>query len=97
MLGSKEEAKMKLWKHDVSGIAQTSVGVMNREDRCQSVPRRPAGLTITVEKIDRVLAEVQAEIEVLRRERTNLGLVRGELVGMEAKWSGCSPCNTSLT
>jgi hypothetical protein len=96
MLGSKEEAKMKLWKHNVPTIAQTSVGVMNREDRRQSVPRRPAGLTITVEKIDRVLAEVQAEIEVLRRERTNLGLVRGELVGMEAKWSGSSPCNTSL-
>ncbi|MBH0203787.1 MAG: hypothetical protein HP496_16160 [Nitrospira sp.] len=96
MLGSKEEAKMKLWKHDVPTIAQTSVGVMNREDRRQSVRRRPAGLTITVGKIDRVLAEVQAEIEVLRRERTNLGLVRGELVGMEAEWSGCSPCNTSL-
>ncbi len=87
---------MKPWKHNVPGVAQTSVGIMNREDRCQSVPRRPAGLTITVEKIDRVLAEVQAEIEVLRRERTNLGLVRGELVGMEAEWSGCSPCNTSL-
>ena len=96
MLGSKEKAKMKLRKHNVPTIANTSVGVMKREDRCQSVTRRPAGLTITVEKVDCVLAEVQAEIEVLRRERTNLGLVRGELVGMEAKWSGSSPCNTLL-
>ena len=87
---------MVLCKNDVPGISQTSVGVMSREDRCQSIPRRPAGLTITVEKVDCVLAEVQAEIEVLRRERTNLGLVRGELVGMEAEWSGSSPCNTSL-
>ena len=87
---------MELYKTDVPGLSQTPASVMNGEERRQSVSRRPAGLTITVEKIDRVLAEVQAEIEVLRRERTNLGLVRGELVGMEAKWSGSSPCNTSL-
>jgi hypothetical protein len=85
---SEEGSKMERWKSDMQDSAQILVSVMNREDRRQSVSRRPAGLTITVEKIDRVLAEVQAEIEVLRRERTNLGLVRGELVGMEAKWSG---------
>jgi len=79
---------MERWKSDMQDSAQILASVMNGEDRRQSVSRRPAGLTITVEKIDRVLAEVQAEIEVLRRERTNLGLVRGELVGMEAKWSG---------
>ena len=95
MLGSKEEAKMKL-ENDVPGVSQTSASVMNGKESRQSVRRRPAGLTITVEKVDRVLDEVQAEIEVLRRERTNLGLVRGELVGMEAEWSGSSPCNTSL-
>ena len=95
MLGSKEEAKMKL-ENDVPGVSQTSASVMNGKESRQSVRRRPAGLTITVEKVDRVLDEVQAEIEVLRRERTNLGLVRGELVGMEAEWSGPSPCNTSL-
>jgi hypothetical protein len=96
MLSSKEEAKMTLEKHNVPGLFQTSASIMNGEERRQSIRRRPAGLTITVEKIDRVLAEVQAEIEVLRRERTNLGLVRGELVGMEAEWSVSSPCNTSL-
>lgn len=79
---------MKLYKDDVRGVSPISTSVTNGEDSQQPVRRRPAGLTITVEKIDRVLAEVQAEIEVLRRERTNLGLVRGELVGMEAKWSG---------
>lgn len=79
---------MERWKSDLQDSAQILASVMNGEERRQSVRRRPAGLTITVEKIDRVLTEVQAEIEVLRRERTNLGLVRGELVGMEAKWSG---------
>ncbi|MGB4066502.1 MAG: hypothetical protein WBK08_00590 [Nitrospira sp.] len=96
MLRSQEEAKITLEKHNARGSSQTSASVMNGEERRQSVRRRPAGLTITVEKIDRVLAEVQAEIEVLRRERTNLGLVRGELVGMEAEWSGSSPSNASL-
>ncbi len=79
---------MERWESDMQDSAQILTSVMNGEERRQCVPRRPAGLTITVEKIDRVLTEVQAEIEVLRRERTNLGLVRGELVGMEAKWSG---------
>lgn len=88
ILGNKEEATMTFEKHNVSAVAQTSVGVMNGEESRPFVRRRPVGLTITVEKIDRVLAEVQAEIEVLRRERTNLGLVRGELVGMKATWSG---------
>jgi hypothetical protein len=85
---SEEGSKMECWKSDMQDSAQILASVMNGEERWQSVRRRPAGLTITVEKIDRVLTEVQAEIEVLRRERTNLGLVRGELVGMEAKWSG---------
>jgi hypothetical protein len=85
---SEEGSKMERWKSDLQDSAQILASVMNGEERRQSVRRRPAGLTITVEKIDRVLTEVQAEIEVLRRERTNLGLVRGELVGMEAKWSG---------
>ena len=50
--------------------------------------RRPVGLTITVEKIDHVLADVQAQIEWLLRERINLGLVRRQLVSMEAQWRG---------
>ncbi|MEK9140213.1 MAG: hypothetical protein AAB308_04085 [Nitrospirota bacterium] len=85
MLGNKEEAKMKLEKHDVPGLSQTSVGVMNGEDRRQPVHRRPAGQTIRVRKIDCMLADIQAQIQILRRERTHLGLVREELAGMEAK------------
>jgi hypothetical protein len=61
---------------------------MNSEEDPPTVLRKPVGFTITVEKIDRVLADVQAQIETLRRERTNLGLVRGELAYTEAKWRG---------
>ena len=61
----------------LSGLSQTSMSVMNSEEGRQTVHRRPVGLTITVEKIDRVLTDIQAQIEFLRRERTNLELVRG--------------------
>ena len=63
----------------LSGLSQTSMSVMNSEEGRQTVHRRPVGLTITVEKIDRVLTDIQAQIEFLRRERTNLGLVRREV------------------
>jgi hypothetical protein len=72
----------------LSGLSQTSMSVMNSEEGRQTVYRRPVGLTITVEKIDRVLADIQAQIEFLWRERTNLGLVRRQLAAMEAKWRG---------
>jgi hypothetical protein len=97
MSGIKAEAKVKLEKHDVPGLYQTSVGVMNGEEIRQPIHRRPAGLTIRVREIDCMLADIQAQIQMLRRERTHLGLVREELAGgMEAKLRGSSPCNTSL-
>ena len=61
---------------------------MNSEEGQGIIYRKPVGFTITVEKIDRVLADVQTQVELLQRERTNLGLVRGQLAGMEAKWRG---------
>jgi len=72
--------------NDRAGMSETSGSVIHREEIQQASPRRPVGLTITVERIDHVLAGVQAQIETLRRERTNLGLVRAELAGMETKW-----------
>ena len=69
-------------KHD------TSVGVMNSEDGHETIHRRPLGLTITVEMIDRVLKDVGAQIENLHQDRINLGRVRVQLAGMEVKWRG---------
>jgi hypothetical protein len=77
---------MELLKNDVSDSAQLLASVGKREKDQQPVHRRPVGLTITVAKLDRALADIQGQIELLRRERTNLGLVRGELARMEAKW-----------
>lgn len=85
MSGLKKEAEMKLWEHDAPGLSQTSASVVSGEDRRQSVCERSAGLTIRVGGIDCLLADVHAQIENLRRERTYLRLVRAELAGGEAK------------
>lgn len=69
----------------LAGISQTSVDLRGSAEGRRTVHRRLVGLTITVGKIDRVLAGVQAQIQNLRRDRVNLGLVREQLAGMEAK------------
>lgn len=74
--------------NDISGVSQISVDLMNSEEGRETIHRKPVGLTITAEKIDRVLADLQSQIENLRRDRENLGLVRGQLAGMEATWKG---------
>ncbi len=84
--GMEEELKMELSKNDVSGLSQTSASIMNGKAGRQPVYRRPAGSSIRVRDIDCMLADIQAQIQMLRREMTYLGLVRGELAGgMEAK------------
>ena len=75
-------------KNNLSGVSQTSVGLIDSEEGRRTVHRRLVGLTITVEKIDRVLVDVQTQIKTLRQNRINLGLVREQLAGMEAQWKG---------
>jgi hypothetical protein len=83
---TKETSMLEPKDSDISGVSETSGSEIEREEDQQAFLRRPVGLTITVERIDHVLAGVQAQIEILHRERTNLGLVRVELAGMETKW-----------
>jgi hypothetical protein len=75
---------MELCRNDLPSVSLTSVRLVNGEHSRPSVHRRPAGLTIRVREIDCMLADIQAQIQILRRERTHLGLVREELAGMEA-------------
>ena len=83
--GAKEGSKMKLWKNNVLSLSPTSASVMNGADSRQPILRRPPGLTIRVRKIDCMLADIQAHMQILRREKIHLGLVRAELAGLEAK------------
>ncbi len=93
--GVEEGSEMERCKSDVPGLSQTSENVMNGEESRQPVHRKSTGLTIRVRGMECALADIQAQIQMLRQERTYLRLVRGELTGMEAKRRGSSPCNTS--
>jgi hypothetical protein len=77
---------MELSNNDVAGLSRTPANVADGGESVQPVHRRPLGLTITVEKLDRAMADIQARTESLRLERVDLGLVRRELARMEAKW-----------
>lgn len=89
---------MKLWKNTVLCLSPTSTSIMNGVDSRQPILQRSPGLTIRVREIDCMLADIQAHIQVLRREQTHLGLVREELAsGVEAKRSGLSRSKTLLS
>jgi len=66
---------------DVSGLSPTPVSSVHSEEGRLSPHRKPLRLTISVEKIDRVLADIQKQVEDLQREMTNLRLVRNQLAG----------------
>lgn len=87
---------MECWKNDVPDSFQTMESGMIGDDSRQPVRRRPSGLTIRLREMDCVLDHIQAQIELLRRERSYLRLVRGELVGLEAKQNGSSLSPSSL-
>jgi hypothetical protein len=72
---------MELCKSNIPSLSQTSARVVNGEHRRQPVSQKRVTLTSRVRRIDCMLADIQAAIEQLRRERTHLKLVRGELAG----------------
>ena len=79
---------MERCENDVPYVSEPSVSVMNSADSRQLVRRRPSGLTIRLREMDCVLDHIQAQIELLQRERTYLRLVRGELGDRDAKPRG---------
>ena len=50
--------------------------------------RTPLELTITVEKIDRFLEEIQQRITLLQQDATNLALVRAQVGSRNARKRG---------
>lgn len=70
---------MERWKSDVPDSFQTLANVRNVEDGRQPVYKRPAGVPIRMREIDCVWADIYAEIQMLRRERSYLRLVRREM------------------
>jgi hypothetical protein len=76
---------VELRKNHVPGLSQTWASVISGEDSQQPVHRRPAGLKSRARGINCLLADIQAQIEILHQERTYLRLVQEELFGMNAK------------
>ena len=50
--------------------------------------RKPLELTITVEKIDRFLEEIQQRIKLLQQDATNLAIVRAQVGSRNAHKMG---------
>jgi hypothetical protein len=47
--------------------------------------RKPLELTITVEKIDRFLEEIQQRIKLLQQDTTNLTIIRAQIGSRNAR------------
>ena len=75
---------METMTHDLSGISQTAVSLMNWELDQIPVQPRTVILTIAVEAVDCVLVDAQKQLEQFRQYRKNLELVRVELADMRA-------------
>lgn len=83
--GLEEGSKMKRLENDVPDSFQTLASGITGEDSRQLVHLRPTGLPIRVREMYCALADIQAEIQMLRRERTYLRLVRGELAARKPR------------
>ncbi|TMQ27597.1 MAG: hypothetical protein E6K65_13795 [Nitrospirae bacterium] len=75
-------------RNDVVGLSPPPGSVVhNAEGRC--APHRiPLRLTISVEKIDRLLVDFSKQVEDLQREMTNLTQVRTQLAGCRQEHGG---------
>jgi hypothetical protein len=73
--------------HDISGLSQTCVSLMNSRENQQTFHRRPVEPMIAAVKIDRAPSDIEAQIGNLRRYRVIMELVRMQLANMEAKWA----------
>jgi hypothetical protein len=70
-------------RNNVVGLSPLPGSVVhNAGDRC-APHRKPLRLTISVEKIDLLLADIQKQVEDLQRQMTNLTQVRTQLAGYE--------------
>ncbi len=75
-------------RQDVVGLSPLPGSVVhNAGGRC--APHRiPLRLTISVEKIDHFLADIQKQVEDLQRQKTNLRQVRTHLAGCQQEHGG---------
>jgi hypothetical protein len=79
---------MELEKSGESCISHASVATEHGHERQRVTHEQALKLTITPEKIDRVMDDVQAQIEGLQHDLAKLRLVRAQLALFQAKERG---------
>ena len=75
-------------RSDVPSIYGVQVESGSSRDGQQISHRKPLELTITVEKIDRFLEEIQRRIKLLQQDTTNLTIVRAQVGSRNAHKRG---------
>lgn len=83
-----EEKMIEASANAVSNGSGTPSGPAGKERNRGSSQGKPLRLTITVEKIDRVMADVQTQIDDLHRYMSNLKLARARIAMFHAKENG---------
>ncbi|MEK6763706.1 MAG: hypothetical protein AABY96_13415 [Nitrospirota bacterium] len=72
-------------RSDVPRIYGARVESGSSKDGQQLSHRKQLELTITVEKIDRFLKEIQQRIKLLQQDATNLAIVRAQIGSRNAR------------
>jgi len=75
-------------RHDVVGLSPLPGRVVHTTGGRCAPHRKPLRITISVEKIDNLLADFQKQVEDLQRQMTNLTQVRTQLAGCQQEHGG---------
>ena len=80
----KEREMIEPKRHDMVGLSPLPGSVVHMQEADAPPHRKPLRLTISVEKIDLLLADIQKEVEDLQRQMTNLRLVTNSIGRLSA-------------
>lgn len=75
-------------RHDVAGLSPLPGGLVHNAGSLCVPLRKPLRLTISVEKIDLLLGDIQRQAEDLQQQMMNLRLVKTQLAGYQQENGG---------
>jgi hypothetical protein len=75
-------------RQDMVGLSPLPGSVVHNAEGRYAPHRTPQRLTISVEKIDHLQADIQKQVEDLQRQKTNLRQVRTQFAGCQQEHGG---------